>query len=436
MSTFNIKDYGAKPISVSCEPATAAIQAALDACRDSGGGRVVVPAGMTFVTGSITLYGRTDLHFEPGSELRGSECREDYRPFHVGGEYASGDSAFLLEAHGAEGLSISGSGVIDGRGASFMEGYRSPEGPFIKRPKSWRPRMIGLYGCRRISIRDVTLRDAANWCLHMTGCDDVVVSGIRILNDLAIPNCDGIDPDHCTNVRISDCYIESGDDCIVVKATRHGAELGYSGSRDIVVSNCICVSTSAALKIGTESHGDFSNILFQNCVVRGSGRGLAIQLRDGGNVDNVMFANCAVETRLFHSLWWGSAEPIYVTALPRNSETRVGRVRHLRFSNILCRSENGIFVAGSPDSPIEDLVLDDVRVEIDAWSRWPGGRQDRRPILGGEHAGLSEAPTDGVYIENAAGVRLSGVDVAWGKNRRSHWGDDLRTRDVTGLTVR
>ncbi len=436
MSRYAIREYGALPLTESDQPATAGIQAALDACRDAGGGTVVVPAGQVFVSGSLTVYDNTDLHLEPGSELRGSERRADYRPCRVAGEYAAGESAFLIEARDAEYVSITGAGAIDGQGLRFMDGFRSTDGPYIREPKSWRPRLIGLQGCRHLTIRDVTLRNSASWCLHLTGCDDVVISGIRILNDLSIPNCDGIDPDHCTNVRISDCHIRAGDDCIVIKATRDGAALGYRGSHDITVANCTCISTSAALKIGTESHAAISNICFQNCVVRSSSRGLAIQLRDGGDVENVLFANCTVETRLFSPHWWGRAEPIYVTALPRNEATRVGRVRHVRFSDILCRSENGIFVAGCESSPIEDLVLDNVRVEIDKWTKWEGGRHDRRPVLGGEHTGLSEAPTDGVFIEHAAGVRLGGVDVAWGAHRQPYWGETLRTRSVTGLVVR
>ncbi len=433
MPQFDITAYGAVPIGASNATSTAGIQAALDACRNAGGGTVCIPAGQAFLSGTIELHANTTLHLEPGSELRGSPCKADYRPHQVGGEFHSGDSGFLITASNAPNIAITGTGTINGQGTCFMEGFRSTDGPYIREPKPWRPRMLGLYGCDHLTIRDVTLRDAANWCLHMTGCNDVVVSGIRIFNDLSIPNCDGIDPDHCTNVRISDCHIEAGDDCIVIKATRDGAALGYHGSHNITVSNCTCISTSAALKIGTESHADFSDICFQNCVVRSSSRGLAIQLRDTGNMENILFSNCTVETRLFSPHWWGRAEPIYVTALPRNDATRVGRIRHVRFSNILCRGENGIFVAGCADSAIEDIAFDNVRVEIDKWSKWPGGQQDRRPMLGGEHTGLSDAPTDGIFVEHAREVRLHGVDIQWGGNRQPYWGQACRTTHVAGL---
>jgi hypothetical protein len=434
VSAHNILDHGALPGGETL--CTAAVQQAVDAAHAAGGGTVIVPGGGAFLIGTIQLKSNVHLQLQPGATLLGSDRREHYRPTLVGGEYSAGESAFLLEARDAENISITGPGAIDARGRLFMDGYRSADGPYIFQPKPWRPRMIGFYGCRRVSFRDATLRDAASWCMHLTGCDDVLISGVRILNNLAIPNCDGIDPDHCTNVRISDCHIEAGDDCIVIKATRTGAAMGYRGSHNIAITNCTCISTSAALKIGTETHADSSHILFNNCIVRSSSRGLAIQVRDHGNVEDVIFSNCLVQTRLFHDAWWGRAEPIYVTALPRHDgQQRVGRVRNIRFHNIQCRSENGVFIAGSPDSPIENLTLDNVRVDIDKWSRWPGGWHDRRPIAGREHGGLSKAPTHGVYVQHARDIRLSHVQIAWGANRQPDWSKPLHTDHVENLRL-
>ena len=433
MSLYLITDYGAR--SGTEESQSAAIQGAIDACHQAGGGRVVVPSGPAFVIGSIELKSNVELHLEAGAVLAGSKRREDYLEEHVAGEYGSGLSGFLIRAQNAQNFSVTGTGVINQRGCNFTDGFKSEDGPYIFAWQSWRPRMIGFYGCQQITFRDVTLRDAANWCLHMTGCNDVVIHGIRIYNHLAGTNCDGIDPDHCTNVRISDCYIESGDDCIVIKATTEGRDLGYNGSHNITVTGCTLKSTSAAIKVGTESQSDFSNILFNNCVVQSSSRGLAIQLRDGGNVENVLFSNITVETRLFHDLWWGKAEPIYVTAIPRHEGQTVGKIRHIRFQNILCRAENGVFIAANAPGFIEDVVLDNVRIEVDKWSKWPGGVHDRRPMLGGEHTGIVEHPTSAVYMENAEQVRFNNVDIAWGENRPDYFAYALEAHGCKDLNI-
>jgi len=246
-----------------------------------------------------------------------------------------------------------------------------------------------------------------------------------------VPNCDGIDPDHCRNVRISGCHIEAGDDCIVLKTLKDYN--AYGPCENITVTGCTLVSTSSALKIGTESGADIRNVIFDACVIRGSNRGLSIQLRDNGNVENVLFSNMIVETRLFSDDWWGKAEPIYVTALHRTPNGALGHVRHIRFSNILCRGENGAVLCGSPNSPLEDIVLENVRIEIDKTSRWPGGVQDLRPPEI-EHM-LRAHATNGVYIEHARGVALRNVSVAWGQNRPAYFGAALETHAVEALEL-
>jgi hypothetical protein len=440
-SRFVITDFGA--IADGQTLSTAAIQQAIDACHANGGGQVVVPAGQTFLTGTVTLKSRVELHVETGARLLGSANIEDF---------PSTDLRCLIEGRDAEDVALTGLGTIDGQSQKFV--VRDLQ--YIWEPVGYakRPRLVGFQNCRRVTISQLTLSNSVNWTLHMIGCENVDIHNLRILNDLKFLNCDGINPDHCRNVRIANCHIEAGDDCIVLKTTKEHTHLGPT--ENITVTNCVLVSTSAALKIGTESVCDFRNIVFSNCVIRNSSRGLAIQLRDQGNVENVIFSNMIVETRLFEDHWWGKAEPIYVTAIhrfasekdpsvlpPWNPTGALGRVRNIRFSNILCRGENGLFIAGSPDSPIEDLVLDDIRVEVNKSSKWPGGRHDRRPCdaLGPsfrdptKDPGLTEHPTSGVFIEHARDITLRDVRVHWGENRPPYYRHALHARHVDGLAL-
>lgn len=320
-----------------------------------------------------------------------------------------------------ENVAITGGGVIDGSCHAFS----LEEGEHIHpRTLQWRPAMTCFEGCQHFTVRDVTLRNAANWALHFSGCEDIVVDGIRIFNDLKFPNCDGIDPDHCRNVRISNCHIEAGDDCIVLKNTQPFAS--YGPSENITVTNCTLISTSSAIKIGTESVDDFRNLVFNNCVIRGSNRGLSIHLRDRGNVENVIFSNMTVETRHFHDGWWGAGEAIYVTAVPRSAASRsdtadtgVGCIRNVLFSNILCQSENGIFVMGATPGHVSDLRFENVRLHLRKTSRWPGDRYDLRPCepslqpQGAEPVGpvsdwgcKSKCATAAVFIENARDINF------------------------------
>lgn len=94
-------------------------------------------------------------------------------------------------------------------------------------------------------------------------------------------NSDGLDIDGCSHVMVSDCRIDTGDDALCLKTTRTNGQA--QPCRYITVTNCILTSSSAALKIGTESHADFEHITVTNCVVDGANRGLNIIVRDGGS---------------------------------------------------------------------------------------------------------------------------------------------------------
>ena len=422
---YNIADFGAAGDGRALD--TQAIQKAVDACHAAGGGTVLVPAGKTFVTGTVRLKGRVTLHVENGARLLSSDNPDHF----TGSPYEA-----MIAADGADHVAITGQGVIDGRARAFM----TAELPHIFRGARRRPHTIVLTGCRHVTIRDVTIQNAAHWALHPAGCQDVLIHGIRILNDLKVPNGDGIDPDHCRNVRICDCHVEAGDDCICIKNERPGMDLGPT--ENITVTGCTLISTSSAIKIGSGSCNDFRNLVFQGCVVSASNRGLGIQMRDEGNLEDVIFADMVVQTRLFHSSWWGKAEPIYVTAIPRVPGRPLGRVRHVRFSNILCRAENGAYIAGSPESPIEDLVLDGVRIQVDKWTKWPGGWYDRRPCSippdgtpPEAEPGLVRHATAGVYAEYAKGLVLRNTEIAWGPNVQADWGHALEAHHVADLRL-
>ncbi|MEI7832370.1 MAG: glycosyl hydrolase family 28 protein [bacterium] len=434
MATYNILDFGAVGNGTTLD--TTAIQSAIDACTDDGGGVVLVPGGHVFLTGTFRLKSKVEFHLENGAHIIGSLSQDDY---------PNQELRCLVEANNADDIAITGFGVIDGRGTKHMVS----EEQYMYRGSAWRPRLMGLIRCNRVTVQNVTLKDSANWGLHMTGCNDVLIHGIRILNDLKVPNCDGIDPDHCRNVRISDCHIEAGDDCIVLKNTKDYPDCGPT--ENITISNCTMVSTSAAVKIGTESIDDFRNIVVQNCTIGRSSRGLTIQLRDQGNVENVLFQNITVDTRLFYGGWWGRAEPIYVTAIHRSPEVtdwnptnKLGYIRNVRFQNILCKGENGVYLEGSPDSPLQEIVLDNVRVEVAKTSKWPGGQHDRRPCTNPDPCfgcaaevdpGLISHPTVGIYCQHANDVIIRDTKVVWGENPPEYYSAALECHDVTALQL-
>ena len=407
---FNILDFGARGDGTTND--AEAIQQAVNRCSEAGGGTVLVPAGKVFLTGSFELKSHVNLHIENGAVLRASLNQDHYR------------EQVLIEANGAEHISLTGRGTIHAQGRQFMR----EELPDIFRPKPWRPRMMVLENCHNVRMCDLTLRESALWTVHLAGCTDVAIDGLSIINDRKIPNCDGIALDCCRNVRITGCHIEAGDDCIVLKTLRRYAQ--YGPCENITVNGCTLASTSAALKIGTETVNDIRNVIFNGCVIRDSSRGLGIMLRDEGTVEHVIFSNILIETRFFHTDWWGAAEPIHVTALPREQGKPIGRVRDVRFSNIICRSENGIFLRGSEESKPSDVSFENVKVRLERWTDWPGGRHDVRPS---DRLGVYEHPTAGFYLQHAQDIALHRCMVAWGEARPVYFRHALESHDVVGL---
>lgn len=432
MTDYSIRDFGAVGDGKTND--AAAIQAAIDRCHAGGGGRVVAPAGGNYRTGTFTLKSNVEFHVERGAAVLGSGDASDYQTVQVSDSRRRSigypdvpDSIALITAYGAENIAITGGGVIDGGGKHFI----ATELPYIYRMKPQRPFTFFFIGCNNVTFRDIVIRDGALWTVRLSGCDDVLIHAIHIQNDLKLPNNDGIDLDHCRNVRISDCHIVCGDDCIVLKTCKDAGDFGPC--ENITVTGCTLVSTSSALIIGCEAHAPMRNVVFDSCVVQSSHRGLAIRLSHESDVENVIFSNMVVETRIFHEDWWGRGEPICISAHPWTAQDQIGHVRHVRFSNILCRGESGVFIQGWAPDRVEDIVLENVRVEVDKWSKWPGGRHDLRPWPSQDS--LPEHPTAGFFIKNAHHVTLRDCEVAWGATRPDYFRHALESHHVDGLRL-
>ena len=395
---------------------TAAIQCALDICEKEGGGRVVLPGGHTYLCRSLFLRRGVELHLCAGATLKATEALDGYfRPNEqvndpktalIGNPVTGKPSFVFLYGYEAHGCAITGSGTIDLNGHAFV---RRKDRYYVT--GDFYPRPTGIYveHSNHISFRDFTVKDAPFWTLHPAGCDDVLIDRIRILNDLDVANSDGIDPDHCSNVRILGCHIECADDCICLKTSKGNAE--YGPCENIIIQGCSLISTSAAIKIGTEGVGDFRNVLVSDCVISRSNRGLSIQIRDGGDVDNVSFQNIIIETRRFCPDWWGTAEPIVLTSFDRDENTKSGRIRNVRFFNVTAVGENGILIHGTEENPIENVTIQNCNITLSKASKWPCGLYDLRPCL---QYGVEQMANAGCLIRHAKDVVIADTAFSWG----------------------
>lgn len=425
MADFLVSDHGA--VGDGDKNDTFAVQRAIDACHAAGGGRVVLPPGRTFRCGLIELKTNVEMYLASGTTLLSSSDLNDYRT----SEEDRGVT-FFVYAKDAENVSITGRGTIDGNGREFISGSK----PHIHLKKRVRPYTIGFIGCRNVTLSDFRIVDAAHWTVTFVGNDDAVIHGIRILNDMKMPNSDGIDLERCRNVRISDCHIEAGDDCIVLKT--HGRWDGYGPCENVTITGCTMISNSFAINMGCEVKEPIRNVVVDSCVITSSHRGVGVHLSQESDVENILFSNLIIETRYRNPDWWGAAEPLYISVLPWTKDHRVGTARHIRFVNILCRSENGVFVLGESPEVVDGVLFENIRVEVDKWTDEPGGRHDIRPCAGeqdGREAGLYDHRSAGFFIKNAQNVTIRNCEVVWGTHRPEYYGHALESHNVTNLVL-
>ncbi len=409
---YNVKTYGASGDGAALD--TVAIQKTIDTANVAGGGVVYFPAGQ-FLSGTIALKSNVTLYLSPGAVLLGSKRIEDYSPKH------------LIYAKGVKNIAIEGGGAIDGQGDAFLDKDLKP----LPRPSP----LIEIWDSRQIRIQDVTIRKAPGWTIHPKNCDDVRIRGISLLNNLRAINTDGIDPDSSRNVIISDSHIEAGDDCIVLKTTNRGGTA--QPTENVTVTNCVMVSAASALKLGTESHGDFRHCVFSNCVIRDSRTGIALLAKDGGTMEDIRFENIVMTTQ---PKWGQGVEwPIMVDIEKRTNASRLSHIRDVAFSDITVYTKGRILVEGMPESPIEGVTFRNLAMRMTGYEQIRGVKKMR----GGSHSqaeGMQDfgATPAALIFGFVKGLTIDGVTMAWPgggdvPERAALYGDRLEDVQITGF---
>ena len=338
------------------------------AIEDSIGDKLIIEDGI-YKSSSIFLKSNVEIYLSKNARIiLGDNLDEFYdikinrdssikRPTWEDCFYDGRPSKYFIIGKDIKKFKLTGEGTIDGSEELFygkiteyhIEGAYYPRIP-----------LIYIENGDNIEIKDITLTRSAFWTLHLVGCKNVNIDNIKIKNNPIFTNCDGIDPDHCKNINISNCDISCADDCIVLKTTE--AFKKYGDSSNISVKNCKLKSTSAAIKIGTESVSSFKNISFENIDIYDTNRGISLMLRDGADLKNATFKNINIDNHLVNPInWWGRGEPISITNIKRNDKSILGKVSNLYFENINADSENGITIVGEN---ISDIYFKNVYLNI------------------------------------------------------------------------
>jgi len=246
------------------------------------------------------------------------------------------------------------------------------------------------------------------------------VTGIRIANDLRVPNNDGIDCMDCRDVHFSNCDIAAGDD-----------DFAIVGSQDVTVADCSLTSHSSGVRLEDTRFATFSNLTIH------ANRGIGVYERGGGLTSDVLFSNLVMETRLLAGHWWGKGEPIYIVSGGASNATQ--GVRNVRFSNILADAEGGVLIYGTKDSPVRDIGFDRVRLRIhaprEAVARGAGGNFDLRWTATSLAGAVFAHDIPAVYCRYLAGLKVRGLDIEWDRDLPDYFSNALFCEDFSGLDL-
>lgn len=367
---YNVRDYGATG---SGQLETARLQQAIDDCAARGGGTVFIPAGR-YLTGTLFLRDDITLYLDAGAVLAGSEDVNDY-PVMPGRWEGAEQLAYaaLISGAGLTQITVTGRGTIDGCGQSWWRRFKENS---LLYP---RPRLMAFTDCQNVLIEGITLTNSPSWTLNPVRCENVNIHNLTIINPPDSPNTDGINPDSCRMVRISDCYVSVGDDCITLKS---GTELDRpdlrSACEDITITNCTLERGHGGVVIGSEMSGDVRNVVISNCVFVDTDRGIRLKSRRGrgGIVENIRATNiimegvlCPFTMNLYYGCGaWGN--PTVSDKASRPVDEGTPHFRHIHFSHITAREVKyaAAFVYGLAEQPVDDISFSDVDITIAAES--------------------------------------------------------------------
>jgi polygalacturonase len=421
--------------------ATAAIQRAIDAAHEAGGGRVVLMAGK-HASGGLRLLSGVELNLGDGAVL---EFAADYDAYaaNVVSVIAEQSDRAMLVAQGAQDVAVTGSGEIRAPGRAYIVGDDAEVDTFI--PAKFRPRVLVFEDCVGVTLSGFTIADSPMWTMHLVACATVVVTGVKVSNDRRLPNTDGLVIDSCHNVLVEHVQIETADDGVCLKTTRRAAGIGSCA--DIKVRHCTVSSQSCALKIGTESFGDVRRVVFEDCAVVESNRALGIFSRDGGVIADVRFSRIAVECHETADGFWGSGEALTVTVVDRRAALPAGAVTGLVVEDITGVMEGAINLISTSDAGIAGVRLSRIALTQRPGRLGTARRYDLRPTpadlapaagqagranawtkgADGMVVGLVDYPggMPGLFADGVSGLVLESVEITRPEGETQGWGEPM-----------
>lgn len=424
---FNVRNFGATGAKL--DNAGPAIQKAVDACSEAGGGVVYLPPG-EYTSGTIHLRSHVRFFIDSGATLFASRDKPDY------------DKLALFYGEDLVNISIEGRGLVDGQ-ADYEWRLNDLDDRYIRDnqllmeaagkallrsfPKDYAlPKMVLLLRCRDVRISGLSFMRSPGWTIHPYGCEHMVIDGVYIYSSREEAVwADGIDPDGCRDLRIANSTIETGDDAIVFYSMDwFGPALPCE---NITVTNCRLSSASSALKFCDGNKNCVRKVTVSNCVITDSNRGLAFMVFDGGYVSDVVISDLTIDCIRHDWFWWGDGDPFHFNIKRRSevhpqvdweNEPPAGAIRNVKLQNIIARGRGSSLINGHPMSWLEGITLENIKLFL--------SHDPEAPIQKVEHA---------LRFRWARDLKIRGLEVVWQPPFSDNWKSALYFEDIKGLEV-
>ena len=498
---FDVRQYGATGDGKTLD--TDAVNRAIAAAAAAGGGTVVFPAGI-YLCFSIHLQNYVHLYLDAGATILAADSpKPGETTGYNGGTYdaAEPNTAWdayqdyghnhwhnsLIWAEDMHDFSITGPGLIYGKGLSFGAGPGRPPGaerrgfgperpagaPAPTAPPAFNParmargdypmyqaeqpgvgnKAIALKNCRNVLLRDFSMLKGGHFALLLTGVDNLTIDNLTIDTDR-----DGMDIDCCQNVRVSNCTVNSPwDDGICPKSSY---ALGYARpTRNVTIANCFvtgCYQLGSVLdgtwkkfpegahaygtgriKCGTESNGGFINITITGCVFEGC-QGYALETVDGALLEDIAITNTTMRDLI--------SPPLFMRLGARlrgpKDTTKVGTLKRIVVSNLVCHNAPmrvTSILSGIPGYAIEDVKLSNIYIENlggatpDAAAIKPPEKADSYP----EPGMFGQMPSLGFFLRHMRHIEMSHVELATlaPDARPAFYLEDVQRADFFSITA-
>lgn len=381
---FAITDFGAKPDGSRC---TASIAAAIEACVQAGGGRVVVPKG-EWTTGAIRMKSGCDLHLEEGATLVFTDDPADYLPAvrttWEGVECINYSP--LVYIAGCTNVAITGRGTL----APKMDTWRTwfKETPAMRDARErlyhWcstnapvearnllaiggacvRPHLIQANRTKGLLLDGFRIRESPFWMIHLYHSEDCTVRNLDA--EAHGFNNDGVDIEMTRNVLVENCRFDQGDDGIVLKAGRNrdGWRLARP-TENVEVRNCSFKFAHSLVAAGTELSGGIRNVWLHDCTIGSSYNLLYVKTnrRRGGFVENILLENIDTDD-VRHAMFALKTDVLYQWAEFPDYEIRRTRIRDIKVRNVHAKTaDRAIDLTGDPACPPRGILFENVRLD-------------------------------------------------------------------------